>query len=170
MGNRLTTLTFLARVHSGKIVSNRDEIARAVSTVDDCEMLIILRRITGRGCGKMMRAFHGPILQQIQADLMAREGRYKDVERIKAELKEQFLGKRKQHWSDGSPVIIQMPHPERKGVTFDWHLETVPSLADLSREEFRAFIDAILDHYLHEQGLDIQVGEDAFAGLELRGA
>ena len=68
-----------------------------------------------------------------------------------------FLPKEKQYYTDGSPVMLILQHPERKGVTYQWHLEKTPSLADLSIEQMRGFIDAILEYYLHERGRHIVI-------------
>lgn len=39
----------------------------------------------------------------------------------------------------------------------EWHVEEIPSLADLSIDDARSFIDAILEFYLHERGLTIVI-------------
>lgn len=87
---------------------------------------------------------------------------YKTKDRIKHELKEQFLTKQRRYWSDGSPVIIRIKHPEKKGVFMEWHMEEVPSLAKLTKNQMREFFDSIRDYYLHTHGLDIQIGDDLF--------
>jgi hypothetical protein len=93
---------------------------------------------------------------------MSTNGLYKTKDRIKHELKEMFLTKKRRYWSDGSPVIIIIRHPEKKGVFMEWHMEEVPSLAKLTKNQMREFFDAIRDHYLHNFSLDIQIGDDTF--------
>lgn len=109
---------------------------------------------------EQLAVFHGPIVEQIQAHYMAAEGIYKCRERIKSELKDQFLPKQKQYWDDGSPVILKIPHPEKSGVSYHWHLEQVPSLSSLTIDQFRGFIDAIITHFLHTAGLSIEIYPD----------
>lgn len=156
--HRLTELRYLGSLKDGKITLPRARMERELALCEDePDIEIIIRREKKPKTWAQIKAFHGPIVEQVQADYMAREGIYKSADRIKQELKEMFLPKVPQFYDDGSPVIIKIQHPERKGVTYDWHLERVPSLADLSIEQMRAFIDAILNHFLHERALDIQI-------------
>jgi len=85
-----------------------------------------------------------------------------ECDMVEEQFTEMFLTKQRRYWSDGSPVIIKIQHPERKGVFMDWHMEEVPSLAKLTKNQMREFFDAIRDHYLHNCGLDIQIGDDLF--------
>lgn len=78
------------------------------------------------------------------------EGVYKSLDRVKHELKDQFLQKQKRYWDDGSPVIIKITHPTKQGVSMDWHFEELPSLASLSIDQARSFIDHIID-YFHQK-------------------
>ena len=117
---------------------------------DEPDVEVIIRREKRPKTWEQLKAFHGPIIEQVQADTMARDGVYKCAEQIKDELKNQFLPKVKQYYSDGSPVMIQVQHPERRGITYAWHLEKTPSLETLSVEQMRGFIDAIVDYYWHE--------------------
>lgn len=155
---RLTELSYLGSLKSGKITMPRARMKRELALCEDePDIEIIIRREKRPKTWSQIKVFHGPIVDQIQADYMAREGVYKSEDRIKQELKEMFLKKEPQFYNDGSPVIIKIQHPERKGVTYDWHYEKLPSLADLSIEQMRDFIDAILNYFLHERGLDIQI-------------
>jgi len=158
MNKKLKTLTYIGRIEGGVLHVPRRRMQHDISQVMDEPMVeIIIRREKRPKTWLQIKAFHGPIIEQIQADYMVREGVYKSEDRIKQELKEMFLKKEPQFYDDGSPVIIKIQHPERSGVTYDWHYEKLPSLADLSIEQMRDFIDAILNHFLHERGLDIQI-------------
>lgn len=155
---RLTQLRYLGSLQSGKLKIPRERMERELAMCEDEQDIeVVIRREKRPKTWPQIKAFHGPIIEQIQADYMAREGVYKSADRIKHELKEAFLKKEPQFYNDGSPVIIKIQHPERRGVTYDWHFERVPSLADLSIEQMRGFIDAILNYFLHERGLHIVI-------------
>lgn len=104
---------------------------------------------------EQIKAFHGTIIDQVQEYHQERNGVFKSKDRIKDELKNEFLVPKKQYWSDGSPMMIKVPHPERKGVYFEYHLEKVPSLADLTVEEMNDFITSIIDNFTHERNYPI---------------
>lgn len=156
MNKKLKTLTYIGRIEGGVLHVPRRRMQHDIAQVMDEPMVEITIRPEKRGkTQEQLGAFHGPIVEQIQADYMARDGVYKSEDRIKFDLKNQFLIKEKKYWSDGSPVLLQIQHPEKKGVTMTWHMEQVPSLADLSLEQMRDFIDRILEWYQHERGLTI---------------
>ena len=149
-------LHYPASIQSGKLKVPEEELRRDLKKIDECLFAeVIIREVKKEKTAQQNKAFHGTIIDQVQAFEMATNGEYKSRDRIKQDLKNAFLPKEKQYYSDGSPVLINIPHPEKKGVFYRWHYEKPPSLADLSLDEFRAFIDAILSHYLHECGLTI---------------
>ena len=156
----LTTLTYNCSILNGQLfVPNRAQMQADFKEIKDCEKLLMIIKPEGEEkTSAQIRAFHGPILDQIQSWEMACNGRYKTKDRIKHELKEAFLQKKRRYWSDGSPVIIRIQHPEKKNVTMDWHMEEVPSLSTLTKNQMREFFDAIRDYYLHQHGLDIEIG------------
>ena len=156
--HRLTSLHYLASLKDGKLVLPRDRMKRELAQcLDEPDIEVVIKREKRPKTWPQIKVFHGPIIEQIQADMMATQGVYQCEERIKHDLKEQFLPKEKQYYSDGSPVMLTLRHPEYKKATYQWHLEKTPSLADLSIEQMRGFIDAILDFYLHERGLQIVI-------------
>lgn len=156
--HKLTQRTYIGRIEAGTLYVPRQQIDRDIMQCQDEPQVEITIRPERKGkTQEQLGAFHGPMLDQIQADYMAKDGVYKSTDRIKYELKEAFLTKEKKYWSDGSPVLLQIAHPEKKGVTMTWHMEQVPSLADLSMDEMRSFIDAILTYFLHERGLTIVI-------------
>ena len=159
-----TQLTYSASIVKGQIfIPNRAEMKNDFLEIGDCESVtLVVKPESPAKTNKQIRAFHGPILEQIQSFEMAINHVYKTKDRIKHELKDTFLTKQRRYWSDGSPVIIKIQHPERKGVFMDWHMEEVPSLSKLTKNQMREFFDAIRDHYLHNCGLDIQIGDDLF--------
>ena len=159
-----TQLTYTASIVKGQLlIPNRAAMRNDLLDIGDCEGVTVTIKPEGEAkTNKQIRAFHGPILEQIQAFEMATNGLYKTKDRIKHELKEAFLQKQRRYWSDGSPVIIKIQHPEKKGVHMEWHMEEVPSFGKLTKNQMREFFDAIRDHYLHNHGLDIQIGDDLF--------
>lgn len=153
---KLRSLTYIGRIEGGVLYAPRQRIAKDTAQVFDEPVVEITIRPERRGkTWEQLGAFHGPIVEQVQADYMAREGVYKSEDRIKEELKEQFLIKKQRFYNDGSPVIRLLKHPERPGIYYEWHYEETPSLADLSIEEMRDFIDRILEFFQHERGLTI---------------
>ena len=117
--------------------------------------------------GPQIRAFHGPIIKQVQDWIMANEGTFKSVDRVKHELKEQFLEKQKKYWSDGSPVILRIQHPIKKSVFTEWHMEETPSLSKLTMDRMRGFIEAIMefywDNYQYRIKIDPELASPKFA-------
>ena len=156
--HRLKPLHYLASLKNGKLTLPRARMEKELAMFEDePDVEVIIRREKRPKTWPQLKVFHGPIIEQIQSDMMATQGVYQCAERIKNDLKEMFLPKEKQYYTDGSPVMLTLQHPERKGVTYQWHLEQTPSLADLSIEQMRGFIDAILEYYLHERGLQIVI-------------
>lgn len=159
-----TKLTYRAAIVKGQLfIPDRKQMQADFAEIGECENVIVTVMPQGEEkTNAQIRAFHGPILKQLQDFEMSFYGRYKTKDRIKHELKEAFLQKKKRYWSDGSPVILRIQHPEKKGVTMDWHMEEVPSLAKLTKAQMREFFEAIREHYLHTYALDIQIGPDVF--------
>ena len=156
--NKLKQLTYLGAIKNGKLIAPEKRIKLELSQIEDTpDVVIIIRPEKRPKTHEQIKLFHGPMIEQIQAFYMATEGAYISHDVIKSDLKEQFLPKEKQYYSDGSPVMVKIQHPERKGVTFAWHMEKVPSLSDLSIEQMRSFIDAVLRYFLHERGLHIEI-------------
>jgi hypothetical protein len=131
-----------------------DEIAKLD---DEPDVLVTVSREKTPKTWPQIKVFHGPIVEQVQAFIQETEGVYKSADRVKEMLKNMFLEKEKVYWNDGSPKMVTIPHPERKKVSMEWHEERLPSLADLSIEQMRAFIEAILEYYFHECGLIIKI-------------
>ncbi len=156
--HRLTSLHYLASLKNGKLTLPRARMEKELAMFEDePDVEVIIRREKRPKTWPQLKVFHGTIIEQIQSDMMATQGVYQCAEKIKHDLKEMFLHKEKQYYTDGSPVMLTLQHPERKGVTYQWHLEKTPSLADLSVEQMRGFIDAILEYYLHDRGLHIVI-------------
>lgn len=155
---KLVQLLYLCEIKYGQLLAPRHRIRKDLAEMHDCpEVEMRLRPVGKNKTLAQLAVFHGPIIEQIQAHYMAAEGVYKCRERIKSELKDQFLPKKKQYWDDGSPVLVKIPHPEKKGVWYHWHLEQTPSLSTLTVDGFRGFIDAILAYFLHSEGLSIEI-------------
>lgn len=158
---KLTQLLYLCEIKDGQLLAPRPRIRKDLSEMADCPEVEMRLRPAGKNKTlEQLAVFHGPIIEQIQAHYMACEGVYKCRERIKWELKDQFLPKEKQYWDDGSPILLKIPHPEKKGVWYHWHFEQTPSLSTLTIDAFRAFIDAIINHFLHEKELIIEIDPD----------
>ena len=158
MKNTLIYLSYECEIKAGQLIAPRQRIKKEISFLADCPEVVMVLKPAGKAKTlQQLRVFHGVIIPQIQDFYMATEGLYKSSDRIKAELKEQFLPKMKRYYDDGSPVIINIAHPTKPGVKMQWHFEETPSLSTLTIDQVRGFIDAILGHFLHEMGLVIEI-------------
>lgn len=155
---RLTSLSWIVSIENGEMVAPIERIKKELSEIQDTpDARLTLAPLENPKTHRQLRTFHGCIVPQVQDFYMAIDGIYKSVDRVKHELKEQFLQKQKRYWDDGSPVIIRIAHPTKAGVSMDWHFEELPSLASLSIDQARSFIDHILEYFQHERGLTIVI-------------
>lgn len=145
------------RINDGKLILDRatlDKKIKEAGNVDELTLVIKDGRVRSP---EQNRAFHGTILDQVQQVHMEVDGEFMSKDRLKEKLKEMFLPKVKRYYTDGSAVMVKIPHPERHGVFFNWHLEEVPSTAELDVDQFTAFITEIKSHYLHNYGYSIEI-------------
>lgn len=152
-------ITLPCRTSGGKLILDRRSLEQKIQESPDVDELTLVIKDGRVRSPQMNRAFHGTILDQVQQAHMDVDGEFISKDRLKDKLKEMFLSKVKRYYSDGSPVMVKIPHPEKQDVFFHWHLQEVPSTADLGMEEFSAFINEIQSHYLHNYGCDIQILE-----------
>jgi hypothetical protein len=144
----------------GKLLLDRKQLEGMVSGASDSDRLVlkIEERVESKTLAQL-GAFWAAVLPQYQADILKNEGMYKSLESIKEELKKRFLPPRKRNWSDGSPIMVKVPHPERKNVVFEWHLEQIPSMSELSKDEMNAFMSEVMHDAFHSRGLNITIGQ-----------
>ena len=158
---KLHRLSWLVEIKDGVMKAPRPRMIREISELADVpEAELVLTQAVNPKTHRQLRTLHGPVIAQIQDFYMAVDGVYKSVDRIKHELKQQFLQPVKRYWDDGSPVIIQITHPTKTGVKMDWHMEELPSLASLDIEQMNSLIASILEYFLHERGLSIEIDPD----------
>ena len=50
-----------------------------------------------------------------------------------------------------------MQHPDKKNVSYLWHMEVLPSLADLKVDEMNQFISDIISHFWEAHGESIVI-------------
>jgi hypothetical protein len=157
-----TQLSYEATIIKGSLfVPERARMQAEIKSMPEGQEVLLIVKPRGKEkTNPQLRAFHGPVLEQIQAWEQETNGVYKDRDHIKHELKHQFLPRVKQYFDDGAPKLVKVPHPEKKNVFVNWHVEETPSLAKLTKSEMRDFFDAFREYYLHECGLDIQIGDD----------
>jgi len=156
---RLKQLSYLALIKGGKlIIPALKRMQQEIAKLDDePDVLVTVAREKTPKTWPQIKTFHGPIVEQVQAFIEQTEGVFKSPDHVKAILKNMFLEKEKVYWNDGSPKMVTIPHPEREKVSMEWHEARLPSLADLSIEQMRAFIEAILEYYFHECDLIIEI-------------
>lgn len=151
-------LSYLCSVVNGKLVTPTERLRSEISQLPDCENLVLaIREEKTPKTYEQIKAFHGTVCEQAQACYLEQDGEFMSLDKVKQGLKEQFLVREKQYYNDGTPVMLKLPHPERKGVFYEYHYEALPSLADLSIEQMRSFIDSIIAHFLHDRGFQIVI-------------
>ena len=155
---KLHRLSWLVEIKDGKMLAPRPRMLKEISELADVPNAeLILSQAANPKTHRQLRVLHGPIIAQIQDFYMAIDGVYKSADRIKHELKAQFLNPVRQYYDDGSPVMVKIQHPTKDKVFFEWHMEQLPSLADLSVDQMNSFITSILEYFLHERGLHIEI-------------
>lgn len=158
---RLVSMSWLVEIKDGKMLAPRPRMIKEIAELSDVpEARLTLSTEANPKTHRQLRVFYGPIIEQIQDFYMSVEGVYKSADRVKHELKQQFLQPIKKYWDDGSPVVIRITHPTKEGVKMDWHMEVLPSLGDLSVDQMRSFINAVREYFLHERGLSIEIDPD----------
>jgi hypothetical protein len=160
---KLTRLSWLVSVRNGQIKiadATRARMLREVERLEDWDNCkLTLTREARPKTHKQLGLWHVALIPQIQDFFMSTEGVFKSVDRVKQEMCTQFLKPRPQYYTDGSPVMVNLPHPERKGVFYQWHFEKQPSLEDLDVDEMRSLIDAVLNYFHHDRGYPLRVGK-----------
>ena len=155
---KLTELRYIGSLQNGRLILPRERMKKEIMELEDMEdVLVIIKPEKQPKTIDQIRAFHGPIVEQVQTYYERIEGLYKCPEAVKDDLKEMFLKKVPQYYTDGSPLMVKMPHPEKKGVFYYWHFERLPSLSDLSIQEMNTFINEIINFFLHERGFIIEI-------------
>jgi hypothetical protein len=158
MARQKINLSYLCSLKSGKLIAPSNRMREELAKLPDCENLVlVIKEEKISKTWEQIKCFHGPIVSQVQECHLEQDGEFLSLDKVKYRLKEQFLTKEKQYFSDGSPLTVKVPHPERANVWYEYHFSSVPSLADLSIEQFRSFIDEIISFYLHERSWSIVI-------------
>ncbi len=153
-------ISVAADVINGKLVMNRELFVEKIShSPDQLGCTLTLSPPVNPKTSLQVRSFHGPVLQQIQVFYKKTEGIEIPLDKIKHILKRQFLAPVKQFFSDGTPVLIKIEHPSKPGIHFESQLEEIPSLADLSIEDFNSFLSEIIHFYHHNFGFLIIIDD-----------
>lgn len=147
----------LARIESGKLIANSQAIAADVAKMKDGDVSVEIKPYVRSKTYEQLKAFHGVVVPQVQAFIEDREGMHYTPERVKDDLKAEFLQKVKQYYSDGTPVMVKMQHPEKPKVSYMWHFEKTPSLADLKVDEMNQFLSDIIAHFWEKHGESIVI-------------
>jgi uncharacterized membrane protein YheB (UPF0754 family) len=152
-----THATCIARITAGKLTAVPGLLYKEFESMKDGDVRVTVEAYVRPKTWEQLKAFHGVIVPQVKAFIEDREGMSYTVERIKDDLKNTFLSKVKQYYSDGTPVMIKMAHPDKKNVSYLWHMEIVPSLADLKVDEMNQFISDIIAHFWETHGESIVI-------------
>ena len=116
--HRLKPLHYLASLKDGKLTLPRARMEKELAMCEDePDVEVIIRREKRPKTWPQLKVFHGPIIEQIQSDMMATQGVYQCAERIKNDLKEMFLPKEKQYYTDGTPVMPTIKPTARPEIT-----------------------------------------------------
>lgn len=149
-------LSYLCSIENGQLKAPSERMRREISAIGNAsDLVLVIKEEKRPKTYEQIKAFHGAVCEQVQACFLEQDGEFMSLDKVKRKLKEQFLPLEKQYYNDGTPVMVKLPHPERKGVFYEYHYEALPSLADLSVEQMRSFIDEIISHFLHERDWQI---------------
>lgn len=159
----MTTKTYTGHIINGRITGIGQQLSNDIKDIESQEILLTIEPVRRTKTLQQLRAFHGTVLDQVQQCHMEHDGEYMSKDKIKYSLKERFLDKRPLYWSDGTPVMNKVEHPEKPGVYFQYHVKTVPSLADLTKEQMMRFIEAIISEYWHNYQFSIVLNEKVIA-------
>lgn len=135
------------QIKNGKLIGIKEDIQNALKGIEYMSVVVMIEEIKDFKTINQLRGFHGTLLEQVQRYYLETDGEYKSLDKIKNELKEQFLDKVPLYWSDTTPVMNKIEHPEKKGVFFRYHVKVTPSLSGLSKDEMRHFIDKIIYYF-----------------------
>lgn len=153
----MTTKTYTGHIINGRITGIGQQLSNDIKDIESQEILLTIEPVRRTKTLQQLRAFHGTVLDQLQQCHMEMDGEYMSKDKIKFQLKERHLDKKLLYWSDGTPVMNKVEHPEKPGVYFQYHVKTVPSLRDLSKEEMSKFIEAIIYEYWHNYNYQIKI-------------
>lgn len=148
---------------NGKITGIGKELTDDIKAIKEMPIILKIEPVRRTKTLQQLRAFHGTVLDQVQQCHMEHDGEYMSKDKIKFQLKERHLDKKLLYWSDGTPVMNKVEHPEKPGVYFQYHVKTVPSLADLTKEQMMRFIEAIISEYWHNYQFSIVLNEKVIA-------
>lgn len=140
------------RVSNGTLQIPGEDRAYILQNYNNQEMAVTLEDALDNKSLKQIRGFHGPVLKGVAAYYKDIEGVIiKDLEKLKWELKCQFLPLRKRYFKDGTPVMVRLPGGE------SWQVQEVPSLAELKKSEMDQFISDIIRYFYEERGWEISI-------------
>lgn len=159
----MTTKTYTGHIINGRITGIGQQLSNDIKDIESQEILLTIEPVRRTKTLQQLRAFHGTVLDQVQQCHMEMDGEYMSKDKIKFQLKERHLDKKLLYWSDGTPVMNKVEHPEKPGVYFQYHVKTVPSLADLTKEQMMRFIEAIISEYWHNYQFSIVLNEKVIA-------
>lgn len=159
----MTTKTYTGHIINGRITGIGQQLSNDIKDIESQEILLTIEPVRRTKTLQQLRAFHGTVLDQVQQCHMEMDGEYMSKDKIKFQLKERHLDKKLLYWSDGTPVMNKVEHPEKPGVYFQYHVKTVPSLADLTKEQMMRFIEAIISEYWHNYQFSIVINEKVIA-------
>ncbi len=159
----MKTKRYSGYITNGKITGIGKELSEDIKDIESESILMTIQFVKNSKTLQQLRVFHGAILDQVQQCHMEHDGEYMSKDKLKYQLKDRHLDKVPMYWSDGSPIMNRVEHPEKAGVYFQYHVKTVPSLADLSKEQMMRFIEAIISEYWHNYQFSIVLNEKVIA-------
>lgn len=147
------------RIKDGKLILSQSQIDQYTKNCLDAEVIVKVEEIRDPKSYEQIKVFHGTILDQVRECHMENEGEVISKDKLKSMLKNEFLEKIPQYWSDGTQVVQMVEHPDRKGVFFQIPVKVTPSLSKLTKEQMTEFISKIIDHYWQNYGWSITIRE-----------
>lgn len=161
---KILKLKYNCQVKNGRITGIKNDLENDLRNIEFADIVLIIEEIGDRKTLSQLKAFHGPVLDQVQRCHLENEGEYRSTDKIKEQLKDQFLEKKPIYWSDKTPVMAKVEHPEKDGVFFQYHVKATPSLSELSIAEMNNFITDIIDYYWQNYNWSIVIDESKKQG------
>lgn len=143
-------MTFPARVIDGRFKIEHEHRKRFLEAFNNQEVLLTAEEPLRYKTYEQLKAIHGPLRKGVQAYYRDVEGIKMSLDKVKWDLKCQFLGLWPRYHDDGTPKYMEIGGEK-------WHLKEVPSLRELSVEQADEFITNVIHWYRENKDWEISI-------------
>jgi len=151
-------LIYHASINGDKIRAPWNSIRREVCEKLTGDIEMTFEPSKGTRTLRQIRYFHGPLLKSVQEFYQERDGLTKTFDRIKQELKEEYIGIEPLDWDDGTPMLL--PRMDVNGNIIMIRESRTQSLSDIGFEEMKELLSLIVHDFLTRKGWHIPEPED----------